>query len=63
MGSYSQQMSALTVACLSSLLVEPRRPADAPMSSGDGKPMLQIWGLGTLSRSQTTVSVPKVIQT
>ena len=47
---------------LSSLLVEPRRPADAPISSGDGKPMLQIWGLGTLSRSQTSIPIPKPAQ-
>ncbi|KAF8506308.1 hypothetical protein JB92DRAFT_2962662 [Gautieria morchelliformis] len=42
-----------------SLLVEPRRPADSPISSGDGKPMLQIWGLGTLSRSQTSIPLLK----
>ena len=47
---------------LSSLLVEPRRPADAPISSGDGKPILQIWGLGTLSRSQTSIPILKPAQ-
>ncbi|KAF8578064.1 ras GEF [Ramaria rubella] len=38
-----------------SLLVEPRRLADAPIPAGDGKPMLQLWGLGSLSRSQTVM--------
>ncbi|KIJ54556.1 hypothetical protein M422DRAFT_24504 [Sphaerobolus stellatus SS14] len=41
-----------------SLLVEPRRAADAPISASDGKSMLQIWGLGTLTRNQG-LAVPK----
>jgi hypothetical protein len=43
-----------------SLLVEPRRPADASISPTDGKqPLFQIWGLGTLSRSQGTMFASK----
>ncbi|KAF8510357.1 ras guanine nucleotide exchange factor domain-containing protein [Hysterangium stoloniferum] len=43
-----------------SLLVEPRRPADASISSSDGKqPLLQIWGLGTLSRAQGSMLASK----
>jgi len=44
-----------------SLLVEPRRPADSPITPSDGKSMLQIWGLGTLTRNQgLNVSKPSI---